>query len=658
MHRSIATVSISGTLRQKMEAVAAARFDGIELFENDFINYNGSAAELRAMAADLGLSIDLYQPFRDFEGMPDAQFRRSLDRAERKFDLMQALGAPMLLVCSNTSPLAIADDERSAAQLGELAERAARRNIRIGYEALAWGRHVKLYRQAWEIVRKVNHPHLGLILDSFHTLSLNDDPSGIAAIPGEKIFFLQMADAPRMGMDVLQWARHYRCFPGQGQFDVENFLEQVLLAGYAGPLSLEIFNDVFRAAPTRRTATDAMRSLLFLESEVRDRLSRRASADDGDGKARQALERTELFNPPSAPSLSGISFLEFAVDAASAKALGALLEQLGFLCAGKHRTKDVVLYRQGEISFILNSQPDSFAHARFSTHGPSVCAIGVATSDPVRAVNRATALHSARFDSAMGPGEMRMPAIRVPGGMVMHFVFVQGDAQTYSEADFIPQAGKDLVAGTGLKAIDHVALGLGMDELDTWVLFCRAVLGLQPGDSLELADPFGLIRSCGVSNADRSVRFVLNVSQSPGTRTAQTVASAGGASVHHIALSTTDIFSTVAAMREKGVPFVSISANYYDDLLTRHDLDIRLVDRMRGLGILFDRSPEGDYFHIYTESFADRVFFEIVERTEAYDAYGALNAPARMASQAQQSKRGWTSTHDASNQQAGSQFQP
>ena len=111
-------------------------------------------------------------------------------------------------------------------------------------------------------------------------------------------------------------------------------------------------------------------------------------------------------------------------------------------------------------------------------------------------------------------------------------------------------------------------------------------------------------------------------------------------------------------MREKGVPFVSISANYYDDLLTRHDLDIKLVDRMRELGILFDRSPEGDYFHIYTESFADRVFFEIVERTDAYDAYGALNAPARMASQAQQSKRGWTSTHDASNQQAGSQFQP
>jgi len=127
MRRSIATVSLSGTLRQKLQAIAAARFDGIELFEADFVNFDGSAADLRAMAADLGLSIDLYQPFRDFEGMPDADHARNCDRAERKFDLMQALGAPTMLVCSNTSERSLGDPQRSAAQLHELAERAARR---------------------------------------------------------------------------------------------------------------------------------------------------------------------------------------------------------------------------------------------------------------------------------------------------------------------------------------------------------------------------------------------------------------------------------------------------------------------------------------------------------------------------------------------------
>jgi 4-hydroxyphenylpyruvate dioxygenase len=122
MRKSIATVSMSGTLRAKLEAIAAARFDGYELFENDLIHFNGSPAAAGALAADLGLTCELYQPFRDLEGTPDATFRRSLDRAERKFDVMQQVGAKLMLVCSNTSADVLADEERAAAQLHELAE--------------------------------------------------------------------------------------------------------------------------------------------------------------------------------------------------------------------------------------------------------------------------------------------------------------------------------------------------------------------------------------------------------------------------------------------------------------------------------------------------------------------------------------------------------
>jgi 4-hydroxyphenylpyruvate dioxygenase len=117
------------------------------------------------------------------------------------------------------------------------------------------------------------------------------------------------------------------------------------------------------------------------------------------------------------------------------------------------------------------------------------------------------------------------------------------------------------------------------------------------------------------------------------------VSASGGGGVHHIAFDCTDIFDTVARLRESGVGFVPISDNYYDDLQTRFDLEAAQVERLLRLGILFDRSPAGDYFHIYTESFADRFFFEIVQR-RGYDAYGALNAPARMASQAQSSASG------------------
>ncbi|MDQ0032887.1 4-hydroxyphenylpyruvate dioxygenase [Variovorax boronicumulans] len=625
MHRSIATVSLSGTLRQKLEAVAAAGFDGIELFEADFINFKGTATELRGIVADLGLAIDLYQPFRDFEGMPEPQFRRSLERAERKFDLMEAMGAPMVLCCSNTSPLAMDDPALAAAQLHELAERAARRNLRVGFEALAWGRHTSLYGQAWNIVKQADHPHLGLILDSFHTLSLKDDPAGIADIPGEKIFFLQMADAPLLAMDVLQWARHHRSFPGQGDFDVTGFFTQVLRAGYTGPLSLEIFNDIFRETPNRRTAVDAMRSLLYLESEARQRLD-----------AVQPQQRVALFNPPPVAALSGLSFIEFAADEASALTLDTLVRQLGFRRIGKHRSKAVTLYRQGEINFIVNAQSDSFARDRFEAHGTSVCALGVRCADPLAAVERATAMRSKRHDSPVGPNELRVPAVVAPGGNLIHFVAESLGANGLYEADFIleddvPAAGND----AGLQQIDHVALGLALDQLDTWVLFTRAVLGLEPGESLELADPFGLIRSRGVANAERSVRLVLNVSLSQRTRTARTLSVTGGGAVHHIALNCEDIFETAAKLRANGTRFVPISDNYHDDLATRIDLAPELLERMRAAGVLFDRSPAGDYLHIYTESFEGGLFFEVAQRMGAYDAYGALNAPARMASQAQ-----------------------
>jgi 4-hydroxyphenylpyruvate dioxygenase len=631
MRRAVATVSMSGILKHKLEAIAAAGFDAIELFEADFINFSGGAKELRVIADDLGLGIDLYQPFRDFEGMPDGLFRRNLDRAEHKFDLMQELGAPLMLVCSNTSPQSLDDIERSAAQLRELAERAGRRKLRVGYEALAWGRWVKLYGQAWNVVERADHPQLGLILDSFHTLSLQDDPTGIRLIPGEKIFFVQMADAPLMAMDVLQWARHHRNFPGQGQFDLENFFEQALRAGYSGTLSLEIFNDVFRATPNRRIATDAMRSLLFLESRVRERLERERGTADSAHSAAKILDCIELFDPPKAAPLDGFAFLEFGVDAHNMRALGILLERLGFARFGKHRSKNVQLYRQGRIRLVLNAQRGSDARTRFDEQGPCVCALGLATVDPSQAANRASSLLSARRDSPRDLQELELPAIVAPGGLIVQFVSTHQNLESDFEEE---QSSSRVGSDCGLTDIDHVAMGLANDQLDTWTLFSRAVLGLVPGESLELADPFGLIRSRGVANESRTVRLVLNVSLGERTRTARQVSATGraGGGVHHIALSCDDIFSTMVSLRGSGVHFVPISPNYYDDLIARLDLDEALVRRMQSLDILFDAAGPGRYFHAYGEPFEDRFFFEIVQR-DHYDAYGATNAPARMASQ-------------------------
>src|SRR3954463_1882987 len=192
--KSIATVSISGTLAEKLEAAAAIGFDGVEIFENDLLTYEGTPQDGRYLAESLGLPITCFQPFRDFEAMPEPQRSRNLDRAERKFDVMQELGTELLLVCSNVSPAAIGDDQRAAADLAEMAERARRRGLRVGFEALAWGRHINTWRHAWQVIAAANHPALGLIVDSFHTLALDDDLSALVIVPPEKIFFAQLAD--------------------------------------------------------------------------------------------------------------------------------------------------------------------------------------------------------------------------------------------------------------------------------------------------------------------------------------------------------------------------------------------------------------------------------------------------------------------------------
>src|SRR4051812_47270066 len=200
--------------------------------------------------------------------MPEPQRRQTFRRAEKKFDLMQELGTDLLLVCSNVSPMSLGGIDRAADDLRELGERAASRGLRVGFEALAWGRHVNDYRDAWEIVRRADHKAIGIILDSFHALAPSLPVAAIHSIPADKIFLVQLADAPKLGLDVLSWSRHFRCFPGQGDLPVADFMAAVKTTGYAGPLSLEIFNDQFRAGSAVRTATDGLRSLILLEDQL------------------------------------------------------------------------------------------------------------------------------------------------------------------------------------------------------------------------------------------------------------------------------------------------------------------------------------------------------------------------------------------------------
>jgi 4-hydroxyphenylpyruvate dioxygenase len=618
MKTSIATVSISGDLREKLAAIAAAGFDGVEIFENDFLAFDGSPADVGRMVRDHGLEITLFQPFRDFEGMPEPQRGRSFDRAERKFDLMAELGTDLMLVCSNVSPLALGGIDRAAADFRELGERAAKRGLRVGYEALAWGRHVADHRDAWEIVRRADHKNIGLILDSFHTLARRIDPNSIRSIPGDRIFIVQLADAPQIEMDLLYWSRHFRNMPGEGDLPVTDFMRAVAATGYAGTLSLEVFNDQFRGGSPRSIAVDGRRSLVALMDQVR-RLEPGVAIETPDIPDRIAAE--------------GVEFVEFAADADEAARLGALFSALGFRVAGRHKSKAVTLYRQGGINLVVNTEREGFAHSSFLVRGTSAYAVGIRVDDARATVARAKALGAEIFEQAPGPGELSIPAIHGLGGGILYFLDGTSDLARVWDIEFEPVTGEPPAVDVGLTRVDHVAQTMEYEEMLSWGLFYTSIFQMKKTPMVDIVDPAGLVRSQAIGNADGSLRLTLNGAENRRTLAGHFIAETFGSAIQHIAFATGDIFAAAAALKANGLEPLAISQNYYDDLEARFGLDPDFADRLRDENILYDRDDSGEYFQIYSPVVGEGFFFEVVERRGGYDGYGGPNAPFRIAAQ-------------------------
>jgi 4-hydroxyphenylpyruvate dioxygenase len=620
MKTSIATVCVSGNLQEKLEAIAAAGFKAVEIFENDLIAYPGSPAEVRRICDGLGLAIITCQPFRDFEGMPAEKRQRTFDRAERKFDLLQELGTDLLFVCSSLSPEAKGGIERLAADFAELGEQAAKRGMMVGYEALAWGRQVYDYRDAWEIVRRANHPNVGTILDTFHILSRGLDLSAIRNIPKEKILLVQLADAPRLQMDYLSWSRHWRCLPGQGDFDLGGFMDALLATGYDGYLSLEIFNDRFRAGSARSVALDGHRSLIWLMDEASRRL-------------KSQLPGAPPMPPPA--SVQGVEFIEFSADESDRAGFESLLSAMGFTRMGRHRSKDVSLWRQGDIRIVVNSDTDGFANSYQITHGTSVCALALKVPDAKATIARATALLDTPHRGAVGPGELDIPAVRGLGGSLVYFVDDSSALGRWSDVDF--DATGETSADAGLTGVDHIAQTMHYEEMLTWLLFYTSLLDARKTPSEAVLDPGGVVQSqvieSGIGGADQGLRLVLNGSQSHRTLSARFVTDFFGSGVQHIALATDDIRATVAKMVAGGVTLLAIPENYYDDLEARTDLSAAEIDALKALNILYDRDAHGVFYQAYTTTLDDGFFFEIVQR-DGYAGYGAPNAGIRLSAQA------------------------
>lgn len=276
--RCIATMTLPGTLRQKLTAARDAGFDAAELTFADLHSSGLAPREIRAVAGDLGLRIEVLQPLQDFEGTPEDAPGDGPGRARRALAAAAELGASTLLAGSSTRPDARDSTSLAAAQLAGLGDLAAACGIRVAYEALPWGTAVRTWERAWEIVQACGHPAVGLALDSFSTLASGGDARHLHRVPPAKIALVQLADAhlPEPGIDpgidpgLKTWSLTRRTYPGHGDLDVAAFAAHVARTGYQGPVSLEIFHPAVtgpRADPAA-VARQAMRSLRRLEASL------------------------------------------------------------------------------------------------------------------------------------------------------------------------------------------------------------------------------------------------------------------------------------------------------------------------------------------------------------------------------------------------------
>jgi 4-hydroxyphenylpyruvate dioxygenase-like putative hemolysin/sugar phosphate isomerase/epimerase len=596
MRLSITTDCLSGILEDKLAAAAAARFHGIELAQSDLVTASWTPARIRQECARRGLTIELYQAPRDIEAVPPQQFAATGRWAHHTFEVLSALGVGTLLVGSSASPDTVDDDDLAAEQLAALADQAAEHGLRLAYEPWASARFVTTYAHAWRIVRRAGHPALGLCLDSFHVLSGGADPAGIRVIPGDKIFHVRLTDATG--------AR--RVLPGLGSLDLATFLVHVLTTGYRGPLSLGPVNDVYRQEEPRQAAINGMRSLLA----VREAATAAAPA--------QLRETVQVSGLPPAPPLTGHAFTEIAVDEISAPHLEQALTGLGFTHTGRHRSKPVQLWEQGDARILLNT-----GSQRTVTPGTAgICATAVVSADPAAAGRRAETLLAPVLPRLRLPGEAELPSIAAPDGTT---IFLVGNHDW--QADFRP-TGTTAPAATGsITCTDHIALTTPIDDFDEAALFHQTVLGLRATGTTEIAAPFGTIRTRTATDPGRHVTIVLHTAPLRRGEWAPAVVDP-----QYIALRTDDIVACARAARERRAPLLSIPDNYYAELDARAALPPGLLAQLREHSILYDTDERGAYLHFYTEILGSRVFFAVVQRLDGYAGHGGpVSAPVRMA---------------------------
>ena len=338
----------------------------------------------------------------------------------------------------------------------------------------------------------------------------------------------------------------------------------------------------------------------------------------------------------------GFEFVEY--TAPDVGQLRKLFETMGFRAVARHRSKDVTLYRQGDVNFVVNAEPDSHGSRFAKAHGPSACAMAFRVRDAAAAFKKLTALGAKPFHNQVGPMELNIPAIEGIGGSVIYLVDRYGPHSIY-DVDFVPtDAAKGFIhEGDGLTYIDHVTHNVFRGNMDQWADFYERLFNFREIRYFDIEGKLTGLKSRAMTSPDGKIRIPINESSDDKSQIAEYLNDYKGEGIQHIALGTNNIYKAVESLKARGVAFQDTPDTYYERLDNRIKGHGEDTDRLKRDRILMDGAPteeQGLLLQIFTQNAIGPIFFEIIQR-KGNEGFGEGNFRALFESiEADQIKRG------------------
>ncbi|MGJ0394031.1 MAG: 4-hydroxyphenylpyruvate dioxygenase [Methylocystis sp.] len=334
----------------------------------------------------------------------------------------------------------------------------------------------------------------------------------------------------------------------------------------------------------------------------------------------QAHDESGALSSDNPMGTDGFEFVEYAHP--DPAALAALFETMGYSAVARHRSKDVTLFRQGDINYVLNAEPDSFAAHFARNHGPSVCAMGFRVTDAGHALRRAASFGARVIPTHAGPMELHIPAIEGVGGSLIYLVDRYGDRGSIWDVDFRwTGPAEPRPKGVGLLAIDHLTHNVRrgrMDELADWY---ERIFNFRQIRYFDIEGRFTGLHSRAMTSPCGKIRIPINESADETSQIEEFIHAYKGEGIQHIACSCGDIYETVERLRERGLDFMPAPPDaYYEAVDKRLPGHGESIERLRRLGILIDgvgraegRAPQL-LLQIFSKTVIGPIFFEFIQR--------------------------------------------